>query len=291
MQIAGTFDPSVGTSGTFTVAQSAGNGRLVLYNESNISLLLKFQNGSSAYLPAWVANIYAGNFGGQKLLWSQSQVLTSDAPPLSFVLAEVYGEKECVHNTFPCQLPRQAKVGNVITTNVVAATSIVNDNNPGLTSILEATVAGDPAACVRLTNDGQLSIGTNFNPGSVAFDNNKIASDGFGDFTVVGNLISGAFFSAGVATSDQTIANGATLTISATFNGVTMATNVTGILMPPGSFDGQVCGLINHSANTMTFAVNTASLVSDGLLVSLKPFSLIFLVWTFANQQWYATKY
>ena len=85
MNIVASFDPSSAASGQVAIAQSSGAGKLVFYNESGVSLLLSFQNGYSAYLPAWTGTIYCGNFGGQVVRWSQNSVIASTVTPISFL--------------------------------------------------------------------------------------------------------------------------------------------------------------------------------------------------------------
>src|SRR5882724_1742915 len=116
MQLVASFDPSGATNGQITIAQSSGAGKLVFYNESNVALILSFQNGGSAYLPAWVATIYCGNFGGQVVRWTQQSIIASIVNPISLVIIEAYGAQECILNIFPATLVRQTNVGNSIMT-------------------------------------------------------------------------------------------------------------------------------------------------------------------------------
>lgn len=180
MQLVASFDPSVGVSGTVTIAQSSGAGKLVFYNESNVSLILSFQNGGSAYLPAWTACIYCGNFGGQKIGYKQQSVIVSIVNPISLVIIEAYHSDECILNIFPATLVRQTNVGNSIKTAQVGVSTLVNDGNAAATQFIEATVLGDSASAVSLTNDATFILGTAAHPGSVSFDNALINSNGAG---------------------------------------------------------------------------------------------------------------
>jgi len=65
MQLVASFDPSGATNGQITIAQSSGAGKLVFYNESNVALILSFQNGGSAYLPAWLLPFIAATSAGK----------------------------------------------------------------------------------------------------------------------------------------------------------------------------------------------------------------------------------
>jgi len=182
MQLVATFDPSVSTNGQVTIAQSSGAGKLVFYNESNVALILSFQNGGSAYLPAWVATIYCGNFGGQVVKWSQQSVIASLLAPISLVIIEAYTAQECILNIFPATLVRQTNVGNSIKTAQVGVSTLVNDGNAAGTQFIEASVLGDSTS-VSLTNDGIFKLGTAAHPGSVSFDNATITSNGAGTLT------------------------------------------------------------------------------------------------------------
>jgi hypothetical protein len=183
MQLVATFDPSTSLSGQVTLAQSSASGKLVFYNESNVALILSFQNGGSAYLPAWTACIYCGNFGGQVVKWNQQSVIASILAPVSMVIVEAYSSSECILNIFPATLVRQTNVGNSIKTAQVGTSTLVNDGNAANTQFIEATVLGDSASAVTLTNDGIFTLGTAAHPGSVSFDNALIKSDGAGTLT------------------------------------------------------------------------------------------------------------
>jgi hypothetical protein len=185
MQIVASFDPSLTTNGTVIIAQSSRAGKLVFYNESSVSLILNFQNGYSAYLPAWTGTIYCGNFGGQVVRWSQNSVIVGTVTPISLVIIEAYGAHECIHNVFPAALARQTNVGNSITTAVVGTSTLVNDGNAANTQFIEATVAGDSSSAVSCTNDGIFKLGTTLHPGSISFDNATITSNGAGTITAV----------------------------------------------------------------------------------------------------------
>ena len=176
------FDPATSTSDTFKVPQSAYNGSMVIWNESNISLTLTFQTGDSAYIPAWGARKFYGSYGGSIISWEQQAQLASNQPPLSQVVVEVYAQGENIPDIFPQALSRQNNVGNASTVTT-ASVSVQNDGSVAGTSIVESTVTGDIPSCVTWSNDGILSIGNATHPGSVSFDNGKITSNGAGLLT------------------------------------------------------------------------------------------------------------
>jgi len=395
MQLVASFDPSGATNGQITIAQSSGAGKLVFYNESNVALILSFQNGGSAYLPAWVATIYCGNFGGQVVRWTQQSIIASIVNPISLVIIEAYGAQECILNIFPATLVRQTNVGNSIMTEQVGVSTLVNDGNAANTQFIEATVLGDSASAVSLTNDGIFKLGTAAHPGSMSVDNALIKSDGAGNLTAksitaatplaslgdlpgaagittrFGNGLHGTtdagfesatfavvageqgalfkqnnyydgsnhrFMSAAIAyqfdfggavsgilgllsvrvstnaspaanqiitwaawtsvshalgvvsSSVQTVVNGSTLTVSATngVNQLTATNNVSGLIMPMGSFSGQTAVFTNQSTFSLTFAVHSTSNVINGTSVSIGPFKAQILIWNPQDgNQWY----
>jgi hypothetical protein len=81
-------------------------------------------------------------------------------------------------------LSRLTNTGNPVSTVSGISTAIQNDTNAAGASIVEATVSGDSNSAVSWTNSAVLKNGNSAHPGSVSFDNAKIASDGAGNLTV-----------------------------------------------------------------------------------------------------------
>lgn len=164
-QIVTSFDPTTLTETSFPAPNSSGNGALVFFNESNASIDLSFADGSSLYLPAWYHRSKCGETGSVNITWTIRQILNSSSPPISAVIVEAFrpGEK------YPADGPlvRQANVGNTINTVGGTANAIKNDNNLAATSIIEATVAGDGASAVSLSNDAQMNLGSALHPGGL----------------------------------------------------------------------------------------------------------------------------
>lgn len=186
MNIAAIFDPSTSTSDTFTVPQSSANGKMVVYNESNISLQFTFQSGATAYVPAWMAVLFHGPFGNVNVTWEQQTVLTGVGnAPLTQVVVETYSCNEPLPGTFPAPLVRQTNIGNSVPLST-SATSISNDGNSANTSIVESTVSGDSGSAVSISNNGVVAIGTTVNPGSITLkgtlstDNGALTTSGTG---------------------------------------------------------------------------------------------------------------
>ena len=263
MQIVAIFNPATDTSDTFTVPQSSANGKMVVYNESNISLQFTFQNGHTAYVPAWTAVLFAGPFGNVNVTWAQQTILSgAGQAPLSQVVVETYDCHEPVPGTFPAPLVRQANVGNSLNLST-STTSIVNDGNAAGTQIVEATPSGDASSAVKLTNDGKLTIGNATHPGQISLDNGKITSDGSGDLTVGGTLsATGNTFLSGTlaVTSNSSFSNG-NVTIDTSGN-VTIPNNTSygikdsggtgrGIITLNASNEAQMHGITGNGALTL----------------------------------------
>lgn len=172
------FDPSVATTGQIPIAQSAAQGSLHFWNESNIGLQIKFQDGIVLYLPAWYHRHVSDKGGQQQATYSYKNTPQSGGAPLSIVYVEAFGSGEIVPPDGPL-IGRTNNQGNSATVPG-SVTAIVNDGNAVNTSIVEATVAGDVSSAVKWTNDAKLINGNAAHPGVVQFDNNLIASDGLG---------------------------------------------------------------------------------------------------------------
>lgn len=193
MIIVAEFDPSSATSSTFKVPQSSFNGSMVVWNESNISLMFTFQTGDQAYIPAWSARKFVGSYGGSVVSWAQQAQLASNQPPLSQVVVEVYAQGENAHEIFPQSLAsRQNNIGNAATVTT-AASSVQNDGNVAGTSVVEATVSGDVGSAVQITNAGIATFGTAAHHGSVTAVG--------GGFTGVGVTSTGGLTVSGGGTS------------------------------------------------------------------------------------------
>ncbi len=172
MQIVATFDPSITTPNTFAVPQSSASGRMVVWNESNISIQLDFQNGDTAYVAAWTARMFCGNYGGTTVRWSQHSTLSSNGPPLSQVVVETFASNEAIPGTFPATLARQSNIGNVVSTVGGTATAVQNDGNVAPTTFVEATASGDSISSVTMTNAGVMTLGTDARHGTIKFYDN-----------------------------------------------------------------------------------------------------------------------
>jgi hypothetical protein len=147
------FDPSTESQTQFVVPQTAVNGALVFWNESNYSLNITLQNGSKFYLPAWYNKHLCGYSGSVNVSWDVRTILSSGPPPLSEVIVEAYAHGE--HFPADGALVRQANGNTNVTTT---QNTLINDGSAGGTVIGEATPAGASASDFILDNNGNLTL-------------------------------------------------------------------------------------------------------------------------------------
>ena len=158
MNIITQFDPSSATSGTFNMVFPGNQGKMLVYNESNISLKLTFSNSYTTYVPAWTAMLYCINgLPSPVVTWSQYSVLTSGGAPISQVVIEGFDPNESVPGTYPAALVRQANIGNSLNVST-STTSIVNDNNAPATAIIESTPNDAASSTWKADNSGNLTV-------------------------------------------------------------------------------------------------------------------------------------
>lgn len=156
MNVVATFDPSITTTGTFTVPQA--QGKMVIWNESNISLQLSFQNGHTAYVAAWTGMLFCGPWGGSTVTWSHQAILSSSSPPISQVIVEVYAISEPVPGTFPMALVRQSNVGNPGGVAVSSISSLSNTGNAPGTNVINVQPSDAAASTWTADNSGNFTV-------------------------------------------------------------------------------------------------------------------------------------
>jgi hypothetical protein len=188
MDIVAKFDPSAKTTDTFATNLSNGIGKIIIWNESNWTLDITFTDGSMDLAPAWTATIFELTGPAGKITWTQDTQLAANIPPISKVWVVAYRDSEPIPGVFPLALVRQTNIGNASTV-MAATTSIQNDGNIAGTSLVESTVGADLSSAITWSNDAVLVNGNATRPGSVAFDNSKISSDGSGNLTMVKALL------------------------------------------------------------------------------------------------------
>lgn len=246
------FDPSASMNGTINAQVVNQCAKVLLYNESNIGLLLTFSNGDTAMLPAWWARSYViPRTGTAAISWQQQYILQSSSSPISLVLGEAF---EAVENApdINVSLSRQTNVGNSVqqVSNTVVS-QVVNDGN-ATQNVIEATVLGSSGSNVVIVNDGTVTI-------------KEFASS---VLTALLQIIPGAATPLKLAAAGRVmevlgqmlVDQAATFTGSATFNGAaqfngtfTTAGNVT--LGGTITFANATEQIINHSGITIFNAV------------------------------------
>lgn len=176
MRIVASFDPAAKTSGSFNAAFANNSGRIVVYNESNVSLQLQW-GSFTTYCPAWTAMLYCIQTPNVNINWVQQAVLNAQNPPLSVVYVEAYDQSEAIVGTFPASLLRQVVSGNAVgvqSSYKSVGFSAVNNNavvigsggGPQTVYLRHFVVTGDKAAAA---NAGQLHVTGLFDPSSQAF--------------------------------------------------------------------------------------------------------------------------
>lgn len=146
--------------GVIDVTKLPGSrGRLVLYNDSAVSIQILVSNKTKRILAGMVddfdlMDVTVPITGVQ---WQQDVVLSNAGQaPLSVVAVDGYTPDEKLTMTLPMAIPRLANVGNTvpITGN---AQVLFNDGQPPSTLFIESTPIDQPAtSAVQWFNDGSL---------------------------------------------------------------------------------------------------------------------------------------
>lgn len=156
MNIVTSFDPSAAAGGSFNAKFPNSQGKMVVYNESNISIQLQWA-GFTTYCPAWTAMLYCVGTPNATINWSQLYVLpVSGGAPISVVVIETYNDNEPILGTYPSALVRSTNVGNALNL-ATSSTNVANDGNT-VQTVVEATLAGSNSSNLFLRNDGTVTI-------------------------------------------------------------------------------------------------------------------------------------
>lgn len=153
-QTLASFDPSATMSGHFTNPMPGGIGTIVIYNDSGITIDAMW-NSESQVLPAGMIDAIKICDPAQIISWQQDYILSNVSSwPASIVKAVGYRTDEKLpYAAFPVPLQRTSNVGNSVPITT-SATSVVNDNNPIPTNVVEATPQGAGSSQLLLKNDG-----------------------------------------------------------------------------------------------------------------------------------------
>lgn len=132
--------------------------------------------------------------------------------------------------------------------------------------------------------------------GSISSDGGNFTTNGAGVLTVAGivttgNVASGTVTWTTTGATQQTLATGNTVTITAgtIVQKTTNAGAVTGIIMPAGTVDGQVVAVENNSANSVTFAAAGTSRVADGASAVIAANRTTIFIWDNNAALWFHT--
>ena len=94
-----------------------------------------------------------------------------------------------------------------------------------------------------------------------------------------------------VVTETQSINTGDTILLPVLGFNTRVATSTgadkTGVILTPGTADGQTINIINTSANSITFAVAGTSNVADGALAVIPALRAMIFAWVQATSRWY----
>lgn len=155
MDVVATFDPSLALQGTFNSGLT-NNGKIVVYNESNIGLQLQFANGETDYLGPWLAQSYhLSDISSSVVQWTQLFTLASNlSVPVSKVIVVRYQPFEKIIGTFPTALVRQTNIGNAVQ-SMTSTNQVTNDGTPAPFYFIESTQQGNTGGPnVQIGNDG-----------------------------------------------------------------------------------------------------------------------------------------
>ena len=152
------FDPTVGTSGTFP--HNVGNpcGGIYLFNESNVWLQLRLPGGHQVGLPAWWSRFYRLDEVLEPVQWQELATIPSLSAPLAQVYGEAYESSELRNRSFyDGPIPRNPYIGNTVSSNV-STNQVINDGNL-LMQVLEATQQGNTGGSnLSFNNDGSFYV-------------------------------------------------------------------------------------------------------------------------------------
>lgn len=149
------FDPSTSTSTSFTAPNSAANGSLVFWNESNVSVDLTFADGTNMYLPAWYHRKKCGATGSVNVTWAVNTTLNTSQPPMSQIIVEAYTSGE----TSPSDGPLVRQTNGTVQTVGGTASLLVNDTSNSGAQIIETRVPNDLGSGFAVMNNGHVLIG------------------------------------------------------------------------------------------------------------------------------------
>ncbi len=163
-QIVATFNPASATSGQFSPLFPNGQGRLVVWNKSNIDLIFTWPGTVGVFIPAWQARLLYVRSGNSQISWSQLLVLPGQTPD-STVIVESYADSETIAEVFPCALNRALATSNTIVPNPSAIQFFsANQKATGPVKV-QILPVGDGATLSYLTG---FTFSTQYNGGALS---------------------------------------------------------------------------------------------------------------------------
>lgn len=206
MKVITSFDPTAAVGGEFDAQVVNPCGRLVLYNESSVGILLIFPSGDTGILPPYFYKSYWIAKPGI-VKWQRIFTLYSAGSTNHSVQGVSYESAELKNHTFgEGPLNRQTNIGNSVPIGS-SVDSVVNDGNPANTTVVEATQSGSSGSNVVITNSGTVTIAEFISsiytkllqiiPGDIAPV--RLGASGrntqvLGDFTIFGDGYTGRLF-------------------------------------------------------------------------------------------------
>ena len=157
-----------GSDSTFSVP-SDGIKAILIGNESGLTCTVTMESGgvSKTLYPSTLDWFQVNRgFNGTIRIHPYtilSNVATFPASSLIFDAISVSDPEQA--SMYPLQLTRNTNVGNSINTTLGTASAVQNDGATSGTSVVEATVLGDSASAVSITNNGHATFGSTTNNG------------------------------------------------------------------------------------------------------------------------------
>ncbi len=185
----GTLAISSGVNATFQ-APSDGSKAVLIGNESGLTVTVIMEGGGvgKTLYPGTVDwfQINRG-FTGTIIIRPVALLNNSSTWPASSLQFDSIGINDPEQAfSYPFNLNRSSNIGNTIPVNT-STSNLVNDTNPTGTTIVEATVSGDGASSVKLTNNGGLTLGSSTRKGQLAIVSEAPGSGAYSDVLELGN--------------------------------------------------------------------------------------------------------
>lgn len=270
--------------------QSENIGWIVLLNESPYTLTF-FAGGLQLSIPAWdeYPIQVAKRVNGQIIVTSsfslpitiQSMLLPTNLPTSQStqLVVSFFAIGEVPPSTVPRNLNRQTWIPNNVNTVGNNVSNILqNDGNAVPTQFIESTPTGAASSTVSLNNDG-----TGFIKAFVGGVLKNLIQFIAGTQPTVqfGNTV------AIVPQAQQIIATGGTINFTGSvIHVITNGAAATGVIMQPGTVDGQLCYLISDdSAHSITFAAAGSNVGSGSNNQLFQARNMIF-VWNATTSLW-----